>query len=104
MHCPNCGSENRVGAKFCNECASPLPVRCSSCGAENRAGAKFCDECAAPLTSPPPPPLANPQPSTPSAQSPEASLQTRDSQREAERRQLTVMFCDIVGSTALSEQ
>ena len=25
-------------------------------------------------------------------------------QREAERRQLTVMFCDLVGSTALSEQ
>ncbi|MEE9237927.1 MAG: adenylate/guanylate cyclase domain-containing protein, partial [Thermodesulfobacteriota bacterium] len=24
--------------------------------------------------------------------------------REAERRQLTVMFCDLVGSTALSEQ
>ena len=49
MHCPNCGSENRAGAKFCNECATPLPVRCSACGAENRAGAKFCDECAAPL-------------------------------------------------------
>src|SRR5256712_14153995 len=34
-------------------------------------------------------------------------LQTLDSSRgarEAERRQLTVMFCDLVGSTALSEQ
>src|SRR5262249_43728873 len=31
--------------------------------------------------------------------------QTLDSARpEAERRQLTVMFCDLVGSTALSEQ
>src|SRR5882672_7203865 len=30
--------------------------------------------------------------------------QTLDAQREAERRQLTVMFCDLVGSTALSEQ
>src|SRR3990172_8713873 len=28
----------------------------------------------------------------------------RDEGREAERRQLTVMFCDLVGSTALSTQ
>ena len=35
----------------------------------------------------------------------EARRQTLDSARpEAERRQLTVMFCDLVGSTALSEQ
>src|SRR5215510_5936541 len=35
----------------------------------------------------------------------DASPQTPDAARpEAERRQLTVMFCDLVGSTALSEQ
>src|SRR5262245_11199212 len=35
----------------------------------------------------------------------DARRQTLDSSRpEAERRQLTVMFCDLVGSTALSEQ
>src|SRR5206468_2671378 len=35
----------------------------------------------------------------------DARHQTLDSSRpEAERRQLTVMFCDLVGSTALSEQ
>jgi class 3 adenylate cyclase len=32
------------------------------------------------------------------------SSQTLDARREAERRQLTVMFCDLVDSTALSEQ
>ena len=42
-------------------------------------------------------PTAEPPPSVPSAQSdrPESA---------GERRQLTVMFCDLVGSTALSEQ
>src|SRR5262249_31906752 len=36
---------------------------------------------------------------------PDATPQTLDpARREAERRQLTVMFCDLVGSTALSEQ
>ena len=35
----------------------------------------------------------------------DARLQTLDTRRDAaERRQLTVMFCDLVGSTALSEQ
>jgi class 3 adenylate cyclase/tetratricopeptide (TPR) repeat protein len=41
----------------------------------------------------------------PSTQTPDARRPTLDSPRpEAERRQLTVMFCDLVGSTALSEQ
>ncbi len=42
------------------------------------------------------------QPSTPSPQTLDPRRQTLDS--AAERRQLTVMFCDLVGSTALSAQ
>src|SRR5215831_9932144 len=53
MHCPRCGSDNREGAKFCNECATPLPLCCPACGTENRPGAKFCDACAVPLATPP---------------------------------------------------
>src|SRR5207249_7585532 len=49
MRCPNCGSDNRAGAKFCDECAAPLRLACPACGTENRPGAKFCNECAAPL-------------------------------------------------------
>jgi TOMM system kinase/cyclase fusion protein len=41
----------------------------------------------------------------PSPQTLDSRRQTLDSSRpEAERRQLTVMFCDLVGSTALSER
>ncbi|MEO7119044.1 MAG: zinc-ribbon domain-containing protein [Candidatus Limnocylindrales bacterium] len=28
MTCPNCGTENLAGAKFCMECASPLASGC----------------------------------------------------------------------------
>jgi class 3 adenylate cyclase len=42
------------------------------------------------------------QPPASSTQPPEAKRQTLDS--SGERRQLTVMFCDLVGSTALSTQ
>src|SRR5438093_12035760 len=49
--------------------------------------------------------VSSPQPSAPSTQRPGARPQTLDPRRDAgERRQLTVMFCDMVGSTALSGQ
>ena len=104
MYCPNCATENPLGAKFCNECATPLPLQCPSCGTDNPPGAKFCNECATPLSDKskqvqnlkskvqsPKSAVIDPRPLTPDPQI-------------GERRQLTVMFCDLVDSTALSEQ
>src|SRR6266508_5830735 len=46
-----------------------------------------------------------PQTSDSGLRTPDSKLQTLDLRPSAgERRQLTVMFCDLVGSTALSEQ
>ncbi len=50
---------------------------CSKCGHHNPNQHKFCSECGATLFA---------------------------DKQEAERRSLTVMFCDLVGSTALSER
>lgn len=102
MPCPNCGSENRVGAKFCNECATPLPLRCASCGAENRAGAKFCDECAAPLLRQPSLPQAlDPSPIsyTPlhlaeRIQAEQAAMEARGA-TDGERKTVTALFADL---------
>ena len=55
---------------------------CSDCGFESPAGFKFCGQCGKPLLD---------APSTASSPA-------------AERRQLTVVFCDLVGSTELSER
>src|SRR2546422_1500650 len=50
-------------------------------------------------------PVASSQPPAPSTQPPDFEPRTSDSGlTSGERRQLTVMFCDVVGSTALSEQ
>src|SRR5262245_35553234 len=50
-------------------------------------------------------PTSNPQSLAPSTQHLASTPQTLDPRRDAgERRQLTVMFCDLVGSTALSSQ
>src|SRR6185503_1585526 len=94
MRCGSCGTENPEGAKFCIECAAPLPKRCPSCGAENLSRAKFCSECATPLAGQPARVLPSAAPLQPVV----------PSRAEAERRQLTVVFCDLVGSTQLSAQ
>jgi len=46
--CPNCGTANPSGAKFCNNCGTKLgnaTVKCPNCGHENAAGSKFCSDC-----------------------------------------------------------
>ena len=98
MRCASCGFENPEGLRFCNECGAAFKRRCPSCGFENAPRAKFCGECGVSL-------VPSPQSSVPSPQPPAPRPQTLDSRRDAaERRQLTVMFCDLVGSTTLSER
>jgi class 3 adenylate cyclase/tetratricopeptide (TPR) repeat protein len=43
--CPSCGTENPEGAKFCNECATPLTEAPSTAGLEERkvVSVLFCD-------------------------------------------------------------
>lgn len=47
--CPECGEENKEGAKFCQSCGGKLkqqgPSFCTNCGAQNAPGVKFCSEC-----------------------------------------------------------
>src|SRR5215831_14873393 len=83
-------------------------MRCTSCGTANREGAKYCNECGTSLTgqpSVPPPAQAMLTPTMPIAQPPQvASPSVASHMSEAERRQLTVLFCDLVDSTQLSSQ
>src|SRR6516165_8973779 len=88
MRCPSCMTENAATRRFCAQCGTALPVPCPACGFENETVARFCGGCGRPIGE-----IASPRP----ARAP-SSLRT-DS---AERRQLTVMFCDLVGSTPLS--
>src|SRR5262249_28222566 len=112
MRCPNCGCENRQGAKFCNECGTPLALRCASCGSENPGGAKFCSECGTALEADGKATAAQgrqrkgaktPRRASRASRGP-ASAPSPPTAPEAERRQLTVMFCDLVGSTPLAEK
>ena len=66
---------------------------CAACGAANEPGEKFCGGCGARL------PTVVPVPGAPTpTPAPDAAVPA------GERRQLTVLFCDLVGSTPLSQQ
>jgi class 3 adenylate cyclase/predicted ATPase len=95
MECPSCHSVIPDGSKFCGECGAALSVRCPSCGAAIRANVKFCGECGHKLS-----PGTTEAPIKPAGTS--TASPTSRTEGTAERRQLTVMFVDLVGSTALS--
>jgi class 3 adenylate cyclase len=105
--CSTCGNENRPGAKFCSECATPLAAPCPNCGTANPAAAKFCSECATPLV-----PGARPAgapatgaPATVAAGKAEDAARQADSADSAvaERRLVTILFTDLVGFTTFAE-
>src|SRR5713101_3061882 len=112
MRCASCGFENPEGAKFCIECGGAVKNACPSCGFDNLPQAKFCAACGTTLGV-----VGTPSPAknrtrkgaqrprrAPQASRLPATARSRSASPEAERRQLTVMFCDLVGSTALSAQ
>jgi class 3 adenylate cyclase len=111
MKCPKCQFENPDDAKFCNECATKLELVCPECGKVNPSGSKFCNECAHGLNIP----SAEPTPKDLSFDEkldkiqrylPKGLTEKILAQRErieGERKQVTVMFCDMEGFTRLSE-
>ncbi len=60
IYCSNCGTANRDGSSFCNECGTKLPasgsIKCPMCSTLNPSGKVFCDNCGARLV----PALAEP--------------------------------------------
>jgi hypothetical protein len=55
IYCPKCGTANRDGSRFCNECGQtlggPTRVKCARCGALNPVQSAFCSECGGQLLS-----------------------------------------------------
>jgi hypothetical protein len=59
IYCPNCGTANREGSKYCNQCGARLTpeegIRCQICGAINSPENEKCVNCGASLKPAPPP-------------------------------------------------
>src|SRR6266545_700355 len=101
MRCPSCQTENREGRRFCAECGASLAPVCAACGFSNEPGEKFCGGCGQALRS------AAPGAPAPKAYTPPHLAQkilTTRSALEGERKQVTVLFCDVVDSTRLASR
>jgi len=84
LRCTRCERDNPAGNAFCGGCGAPLALVCAACTHPNPSDHAFCGRCGARLD-------ATPEPAGSGA-----VVET------GERRQLTVLFCDLVGSTELS--
>jgi len=110
MKCPQCTFDNKSGKKFCIECGTKLTLKCPECGSEIEGTEKFCGECGHDLSTPSEPivkelsfdeKLDKIQKYLPKGLT-EKILSQRN-RIEGERKQVTVMFCDMEGYTPLSE-
>ena len=79
MRCSQCGADNADNRRFCGACGNALALACGACGFSNEAGSCYCGGCGAALAVP-----AGGGPSH-------------------ERRQVAVLFVDLVGFTALTD-
>lgn len=118
MKCWNCGFENPPNAKFCNNCGQAQERACPNCGTKNQAGAKFCNNCGWNLQSAGAPPVSPAKAQPRAAETPQALIEkympkelaskleaARASRSmEGERRIVTILFCDVKGSTAMAEK
>jgi class 3 adenylate cyclase/tetratricopeptide (TPR) repeat protein len=84
LRCTACGSDADYGARFCERCGAQLLQQCSHCGHRLTRTALFCSQCGTSVD-----PVSQ-------------NVSVESVRTDLERRQLTLMFCDLVGSTALS--
>ena len=107
MHCRSCQHDNRAEARFCAECGAALGLSCPACGKENAPESKLCDGCGGTLSA-----------ATLTASAHSARPILRDytpphlaqkilqshAALEGERKQVTVLFCDMANSTELAQR
>jgi class 3 adenylate cyclase/tetratricopeptide (TPR) repeat protein len=100
LRCSACSAENPEGKRFCADCGAEMVVRCPSCGAEAQADKRFCGDCGTALNT------AAGGPDTTAAvvrslPGPDSNAPLEGSSTEL--RHVSVLFCDLVGFTSLSE-
>jgi adenylate cyclase len=112
MACAGCGFELSPTFAFCPRCGRRQPVACHACGAACEADFAFCPRCGAAREVAPPAGGSAVATSAPPTASPPANGSTKSApaetpeavRREADRRQVTVLFADVSGFTTLAER
>ena len=115
MICSVCSTENPDGAAFCMGCGKALEQTCASCGSDLPVGAGFCPTCGAKVgemaaAEAPAAPVESPPPAddglrryVPTELLAKLEYAAQTGSMEGERRIITMLFCDLQGSTAAAE-
>jgi len=106
MHCSVCELDNRPDARFCGRCGTAFAVACATCGQANAGSNHYCDACGHEL------PGVNSPVSAPAERQPKSYTPAHLTQKilstraaiEGERKQVTVLFCDMANSTDITRQ
>jgi class 3 adenylate cyclase/tetratricopeptide (TPR) repeat protein len=101
MVCSLCQAENPAEARYCNACGGSLALTCRHCNSANRRSARFCGNCGKSLSGSqerPAPGDARPAGQLPAIAAPVPSSRFA---AEGERKQVTILFADIRGSTEI---
>src|SRR5262245_45473963 len=103
MKCGRCLAVNRDGRRFCASCGNALPHACPSCGYGNEPTERFCGACGRTLSA------AESSRAIPTSRSYTPRhladhILTLRGALEGERKQVTVLFCDVVESSQLAER
>src|SRR5215475_12983109 len=101
MQCPRCHSETPPDTEFCPECGARAAVICTRCSTINALAHKFCAECGQRMTGTKVGHSARFQ--LPESYTPKylAEKIRTLAALENERKQVTVLFADVKGSTEL---
>jgi predicted ATPase/class 3 adenylate cyclase len=114
MQCSKCNFENPSEAKFCGGCGNKLEKLCSKCNSSNPANHMFCSECGQKISTDQQPQETVSDPVSDDEKF--AKIQkylpkgiaekilAQKGRIEGERKQVTVMFCDLFGFTSMSER
>jgi class 3 adenylate cyclase len=92
MKCNDCAFENLEGMRFCGACGAKLSLVCTSCKNINPPDHRFCGTCGKPIA------LAD------AGGAPATAPVVAEPLDRSELRQVTAVFCDLVGSTQLSSR
>ncbi|MGD2178327.1 MAG: adenylate/guanylate cyclase domain-containing protein, partial [Anaerolineae bacterium] len=107
MNCPRCAYECPPDFDFCPKCAAQVRATCPQCGFRAPVDFAFCPMCATALAA------AKEKPAAPALDEAIQRLVPREfaerllatrGQVQPERRMVTILFCDVKGSTAIAER
>lgn len=99
MNCSQCHMDNRPGNRYCTRCGTPLVAVCFQCRTPCANEDIYCGECGVRLPSSNRPPQQMTVGTTTFTPPP-----NNKTPLESERKNVTVLFADISGFTAMSEK